>query len=205
MCNHPKEFTKDAFTKNLIRKKAEALIEGTTFSRSDRDDIEQEFWMQLLRRKRSFDPAKGHWRAFVTTVVKSHAVDLAKERTAKKRDYRRTCSMGTVVAKEDEREIRLADTVGGDAHDGHLGRVTPNDTRLVDLRLDVKETIASLSTDQRELARALMSETVAEIARRTGIPESTIRSRIRKIRERFERAGLREYLDFSSRSRRAGS
>ena len=54
--------------------------------------------------------------------------------------------------------------------------------------------MARLPPKLRELCRRLKTETVAEIARDTGVSRAVIYESITKLRAIFEEAGLRDYL-----------
>ena len=65
---------------------------------------------------------------------------------------------------------------------------------LCELAQDVADIVAGLPPELRELAEALKTESISQIARRTGLPRRTINARVRQLRERLERAGLKNYL-----------
>ena len=54
--------------------------------------------------------------------------------------------------------------------------------------------IAGLPAGLRELAESLKTESISEIARRTGVPRTTLNGRVRQLRERLAQAGLKNYL-----------
>ena len=60
--------------------------------------------------------------------------------------------------------------------------------------LDLMAVLDSLPPPLREVAELLMTDSVAEAARRLGKSRSTIYGRLARLRERFEDAGLARYL-----------
>src|SRR5689334_8458675 len=73
------------FAGNYIRRKARQLIGKTGFTLSDRPDIEQELAIKVVQCISRFDPTRGHWNAFVATVVERHVATILKSRRARKR------------------------------------------------------------------------------------------------------------------------
>jgi hypothetical protein len=59
----------DKFASRLIRRKAREVVRCAGFNLSDRQDIEQELTLVLLRRLGRFNHRVAHYNAFVTTVV----------------------------------------------------------------------------------------------------------------------------------------
>jgi len=185
----------DQFTARLVRRKARQLIGRAGFTKSDREDIEQEFWLKLVKHLSSFDPRQGHRHAFVTTVVERCAATLLRNKTAEKRDHRRVRSLNVVIA-DDEHEgpVELGDTVSRRELDARLGHAPRDEHDLAQLALDIASVIASLSPEMRELAERLKTDSVSQIARDLGVPRTTLNDRVRELRRRFEDAGLRDYL-----------
>ena len=58
---------------------------------------------------------------------------------------------------------------------------------------DVTNVIQTLPPDLRELANSLKSQSISEVARRSGVPRTTLNDRVRRIRTVFDKAGLRAY------------
>lgn len=170
----------DDFARGLIRRKARRLAGRASLSTSDRDDVEQELTLALMARWPSFRPEKGGRQAFVQLVTDHAARALLRHRRAKKRGPARVASLS-----------RLARTEGVPAEEAVTA---PDDAGRRDLRLDLEALLARLPEGDRLLATWLLAETKTGLARRLGVPTSTLRSRLRRLRERFEAAGLRAYL-----------
>ena len=66
--------------------------------------------------------------------------------------------------------------------------------RLIDIKVDLKIALCNLTPKQREICDLLLRDAVTPVARELGMPRSTLRDAIVKIREVFHDAGLEEYL-----------
>ncbi len=171
----------DRFTARLIRRKARQLIGRAGFTTSDREDIEQELRLKLIKQLSAFDPKKANRRAFVVTVVERHIANLLRDKQAEKRDHRRVRSLHVLIAGDDGPEP-LGDTIGDREHDARRGATSRDALELSQLTLDVADVIASMPPKLRELAEALKVDSVSEIARRRGVARSTLNESVRRIR-----------------------
>jgi RNA polymerase sigma-70 factor (ECF subfamily) len=164
------------------RQKAKELVGHFGFTKSDRDDIEQELLLDLLERSANFDPQRAEPRAFITLVVQRKISTLIRRRLAEKRRFDQVASsLDDEAAEEVMTRFRT-------------GEPTRIDQDFVDLQTDVESVLERLPPDLRELCEHLKSKTLSEISRELGIPRSTLAGRVKKLRRRFEDAGLRDYL-----------
>lgn len=195
MSHDRKETRIDEFTRKLIRRKARQLIGRVGFTKSDQADIEQELTLKLLKALSGFDPDQGHKNVFVTAVIERFVANLLRDKQAEKRDHRRVCSLNVVIADdEDEGPVELGDTVSRREQDARLGQAPRDEHDLAQLVLDMVEVIATLPSELRELAERLKTDSVSQVARDLGVPRTTLNGRVRELRRRFERAGLKDYL-----------
>jgi RNA polymerase sigma-70 factor (ECF subfamily) len=190
----PNEPALDDFASRLIRKKARQLVGRAGFTRSDQDDLEQELALKLLKHRAAFDPAQSHWYAFVTTVVERHAATLLRNKQVEKRDHTRATSLHIIVEDPVNGPSALADTIGQRELDARRGRSSRSDLELAELVQDVAAVLASLPPEWREACERLKRGSVARAARDLGLPRTTLSSLLRRLRERFEAAGLGDYL-----------
>jgi RNA polymerase sigma-70 factor (ECF subfamily) len=188
-------FPFDGFTARLIRRKARQLVGKAGFTSSDRPDIEQELVLKLLKQRSAFDPAKAPWQVFAVTVVERCAASLVRDRRAQKRDHRRVRSLHGTVCSRADGPTELAQALGAREYDQRRQCQTRSDPELAELRADLHEVLNQVAPELRELARALEhTQSTAEAARVLGMPRNTICGKIRRLRQRFERAGLRAYF-----------
>lgn len=102
----------DPFAARLIRRKARELSRHTGFNPSDREDIEQDLLLVLLKRSRRFNPRIAHYNAFVTTVVERYAATLIGHRTADMRAPRQNgVSLNETVDDKDGHCVDLLATI----------------------------------------------------------------------------------------------
>jgi RNA polymerase sigma-70 factor (ECF subfamily) len=174
------------------------------FVEADRHDLEQEMVIDLLRRLPRFDPTLSKRETFITRVVEHHVATLVESQKAGIRDYRQ------VAGSLDERRTDSnGQTSEGPAvldQDEYVRETIASARRSEDLhalRMDLRRVLADLPVDLRALCERLQSGNVTDISRETGVPRGTVYEAIRKLRTRFERAGLAAYLEPSDTSRRA--
>lgn len=66
-------FFTDPSIAKIIRKKARELVRAHGFTEADRDDIEQEFRLDLLRRSQFYDPRKSSPATFASHIPEVQA------------------------------------------------------------------------------------------------------------------------------------
>ena len=188
------ELILDGFTTRLIRRKARQVVRRAGFSRSDRDDIEQELRLKLVKDLASYDPDQGHRHAFVVTVVERCVANLLRNRAAEKRGCRCTCSLDVVIEDGEEGPTELGETIGDRQYNARRVRWPRDAHELIELTADIEKVLADLPPELRELAEALKSESISAIARRTSTPRTTLYQRVRQLRRRFVEANSRDFF-----------
>lgn len=188
----------DDFAARLIRRKARQLVGQAGFTRSDMDDIEQELVLKLLKHRSAYDPAQSHWHAFVTTVVERHTATILRNKRMEKRDHTRVCSLSIIVDDPINGPYELAQTIGRSELDRRLGLATRLDHDLAQLIQDLATVLADLPPAWREACERLKNDSISKVARDMGLPRSTLAYLLRCLRERFEAAGLADYLKSDS-------
>jgi RNA polymerase sigma-70 factor (ECF subfamily) len=183
----------DQVVRALIRRKANQLIGRAGLTRQDREDLEQELLRLLLQRLSTIDQQRARTSAFLATVIERLASNLLRDRRAAKRDGRRTSSLNVPASGEDA-PAELVDTITRREQEARRGRHPRGDEELAQLASDVAEVLAGLPADLRALAERLMSQSVSQAARELGVARTSLYGDIRRLRRRFERAGLKDYL-----------
>lgn len=183
------------YASRLISRKAREVAGRYGFSRSDTEDLEQEFWLDVFQRLSSYDPRRSRLDTFVTRLVTHRIVNIKESQEAAKRDYR-LCR--TSLDEDVE-----------DGEGGHIPRSTLFDEaecfrRLGwsygpseegrDLKIDLAAATDSLPHDLREIRERLKVQTVSEISVVMRIPRSSVYRKIEQICRIFEAKGLDEYL-----------
>ncbi len=172
----------DPLVQNLIRKKARQLVGRAGLRSRDRADVEQELTsrvLQRLTRAGTFPP-----RALYRSALEQSVADFLRVRQAQRRDPQRTEEL-------EERDEGLTQQ----AHDRRHRRRLRSFVELSDLRADLAALLEQASAEDRAVAEQLLAHgQIQSAARAAGIPRSTFADRVRRLRQRFEEAGLREYL-----------
>jgi RNA polymerase sigma-70 factor (ECF subfamily) len=164
----------DPAARGLVRRKARQLVGKAGLTHRDRRDVEQELSLRLLYALEAFDPRRGPPGPFAARVLDRLGAKLLRERRATKRGLGRVASwIGALDVADPAGEARC---------------------ERVGMAADVEAVLASLPPDLRDLARRLGCEPLAAVARELGVPRTTLQGHVRRIRQRFEDAGLRGYL-----------
>ena len=182
------------FEYGIIRRKAGQLIGRAGFSTADRRGLEQELAARLIQAFQGFDPQKADRKAFATMVVERSIAKILRFQNAEKRNHRRTQSLNVRVKSATDGWVELAETIGTDEYDARRGCATPDREKQIELQQDVQALLDSLPADLREIAEQLKHKSVAQIARDLDLPRSTLRYRLRELREWFEAENLQFYL-----------
>jgi RNA polymerase sigma-70 factor (ECF subfamily) len=181
----------DAYARGVIRFKALEVSKAPPFTRSDFRDIEQELAIDLMRRARHFNPARGKWQGFVRRVVANSIANMMEGVTSRRHDHRsHAFSLNEIVVLPDgeiteHHELREGVTNAADGRDKR---------NASDLRIDLFLAIETLPEDLKFLCLRLRYETVREMSRSLGLSREQIYRKLRKARALLTNAGLRDYL-----------
>lgn len=185
------EIVTHPFTITLIRIKAAQLCRRSDFSRSDRDDLQQEMELYLLRKAHLFDSERGNIEAFVTTSINSWVgMTLRFRARDKRRPGLHAFSLeGTEIDNDGEADtlaavLSAADLARRTQHD----RLTPSE--LIDLRDCLHSVLAALSPSERALVALVADRGVAGAARARKVSRRQIENAMARIRARFDDEGL---------------
>ena len=140
---------------------------------TEAEDLTQEAFLKMFRNLDSFDPAKGGFTTWLTTLTRNLLVD----------NYRRTRmervsdSLDETYDGEDDgptKAERLTD--GGKSQEQHVAGL--------ELRAQIQQALAQVSPDLREavILRDLEDMDYKEIAEILGVPQGTVKSRISRGR-----------------------
>ena len=184
----------DEFTLGYVRKRARQLVGKHGFRESDRDEIEQRLFLKLAKRLHTADPNCPKWKAYVATTVSHGIASMIRDNQAEKRDHRKSCSIHTIVAKDDDGPVELSDTIGPREANARLGIAPRSDAAQAELGMDVSDVMAQLPDDLRDLCQRLQHDSVSQIARDMGVPRTTVSTAVGKLRAFFEEAGMRRHL-----------
>jgi DNA-directed RNA polymerase specialized sigma24 family protein len=176
----------DPFASDLIRRKARQLIGQAGLRPHDLADVRQELTLRLLRRLPSSKAGDPGHEAMMTAAIRQCVANLLRDRKALKRGGGKVGSLDVPVDDGDGATIALVDAVGKRHRDARLGVRPRTEEDSGRLAVDVRTVLA---------AESLMTRSVTEVAWELGVPRTTLYEARRLLRMRFERAGLKDYLE----------
>lgn len=180
----------ESFATKIIRQKARQLIGKYGFSRSDREDLEQDLWLDLIRRWEKHGENVKDPKAFVVTIVDRQIATLIEQRQSKKHSDEDLRSLHTLVPDEDGRLVPFSEVLPSAQAQARNQTDTLSDLASCDLRLDVAEVVRHLPSDLRKVCRLLQGQSQASAARTLKITRGAMRKAVRSIQGRFLSAGL---------------
>lgn len=153
-----------------------AFILRSTVNAARAEDLLQETWLKVLRGARDYQP-KARFKTWLYTLARNLCVD-----SARKESHRRTETLDAPARGGDDGRS-LGETVpdaGAQPERGAFNR---------GVRPLLEQALASLPTEQREVfvLREFSGVTFKEIAEVTGVPENTVKSRMRYALESLRR------------------
>ncbi len=184
----------DRFTRGIVRRKVRQLIGRAGFTKQDREVLEHDFYARVLQGMRSFDSSIAHRNKFVTAIVERYVANILRDKRAEKRDYRRVNTLHVMVDIGEDEEVDLAQMISQRDLNAQRHRYPRSEEELARLAQDLTEVMSKLPDELRDLAERLKMQTRSEIARDMGIPRTSLGELIRRLRRRFEDAGLKDYL-----------
>jgi RNA polymerase sigma-70 factor, ECF subfamily len=144
-----------------------ALLHDTIGDRSAAEDVFQQVLLEAWQRSPTYDPTRASLRTWLSTIARSRAIDHLRRRVPEPRDP--TFATAGVAIEEP-----AADVVDRMAVDGLLERLAPEEAEVVRLRV-------------------LFGLSQRQIARLTGIPLGTVKSRtasaLRHLRTMLDEEG----------------
>lgn len=178
----------NGYASGLIKFKARQLSRRSGFTRTDRSDLEQELWADLLDRLPRYNSGKASLNTFIARVVDRKVATILRYHFAAMRSpARNEASLNEPVADSDGRMVERHQTTPEAA-----GAYQP----IQDLRRDLDEVRSNLPSDVlREIMDAIgMGGTVNSIATDMGLSRRAVERHVGDLRRIFEDAGLRIYL-----------
>lgn len=149
-----------------------------TGSPTDAEDLTQDVFLKVYRNLHGFDPSKGAFTLWLTTLTRNLLVDHFR----RTRQDRSTDSLDAPV-REDSDGVTMMDRLA-DTRPGQMQRVAQ-----LELRVRVQHALKQLSPELREavILRDLQDMDYKEIAQVLRIPEGTVKSRISRGRGELAR------------------
>lgn len=188
-----RELTK-GYAGRRLRYRAFQLAGTCGFSRSDRDDLEQELRIAVMTSIPKFDPERGPWNVFVFTVIERRILNYFDAKLVRQRmtEFEKD-SLSTLVSLEDQAETTLSQLVLPDDQSRINGRTVRHHVEEIDRVHDVATILEELPPELRELAELLKETPTAVLAREMELPRRTLRSRLEAIEQAFVENGFEDW------------
>ena len=185
----------DQYAVRIIKYKAKKLVGLYGFAESDREDLEQEMILDLLRRLPKCDSERAKRNTFIAVIIQNKVATIIKARKAKKRGYGiHICSLDEDLAREGGSTRLRKEIINQEDYFHRTGELSRPATEIIDLSIDAERAVESLPPKLRSICKHLRILSITEISREIGIPRSTIYESIGKLRGLLEEAGLKDYL-----------
>ena len=182
--------------RNLVRFKVSQLIGRHGFTTSDREDLEQELILEILKSLLKFDPRRGSQGTFMSRVLERRIATIIRHRRRMCRDsVRIEGSLSDLIEDEDGAPIERAETLTGDRR-----RNQPSARHLkaqIELASDLGVALGQLDPDLRQLGELLENRSLSEVASALGVSLTTVARRKERLSSCLEDAGLRSYFEIS--------
>ena len=179
------------YAARMIRSRAVQIVGLVGLPKTDRDDMEQELRLHVLRRSEKFDPTIARWNTFVRVVTERHAATLIERLRRRNRMPNPACcpnpssvSLDAVSEPPNTEEAKLNIQAAVAVHSTH--------EQESDLVMDVQQVLSLLPRPCRRMCALLKLHSVAEAARLLGIPRTTLHDRLSRLREVFVAAGIKK-------------
>jgi RNA polymerase sigma-70 factor (ECF subfamily) len=186
------DLARDPYVHNLIRRKARQLVGKAGLTPNDIADVEQELFRRFLERLRRCKRAPARPHAFVTLAVNQSVRNFLRDRSAQKRNGGGLASLSAATADHDGRPVDLAQTVAEHEQANRTGRDARTAEEVSALAQDVAAVLDGVPDRLRALAERLKAgDSITRAAAALGLPRTTVSSWVCRLREHFERAGLR--------------
>jgi RNA polymerase sigma factor (sigma-70 family) len=185
----------DEFTARFIRAKVRQLIGRVGFTEADRDDLLQDFALDLLQRRESFHPDTATWEAFVVVVCENrYATLLAHRRAAKRSAEHEGGSLNRPIKDAEGNRTEFGKTLSDSQQQLRSGQHRRSQQDVWELAQDVARVLDEMPPTMRKVCEIAMRQSKAAAARELGISQGKLYEIIGRILARFEKAGLRDYL-----------
>lgn len=172
----------DARTRKHIRNTARRLARRGGVPGMDAEDIEQDLFLDLWRRRAGFDPERASFATFADRVI-AHRVATLTSPTARLRAERRQVCIDEPI--EGDAGQTLADVLADPMGLGELDH---------GLALDLRRFVAGLTPALQRCCEILLAPNLRAATAQAGVHHSSIYENARRLRRQAEAAGLKEYV-----------
>jgi len=172
----------DARIRRHIRRTAWRLARTGLVPGMDSDDIEQDLFLDLWRRRMKYLPDKAGFATFADRIV-AHRVATLTYPTARLRGERK--QVGLDGSADSSERLTLAEILADPR--------APDEVSL-GLAMDMRRFVASLTSALRTCCDILLAPNVRSAAARAGVHHSSFYENAHRLQQKAAAAGLREYM-----------
>jgi RNA polymerase sigma-70 factor (ECF subfamily) len=169
----------DQYALRSIAARVQELITRYGFPIDDRDDLKQELFLKYREREHKFDPARGSYKTFVSSLIRNRAMSMVRQKLRQNDQVQfvplSTAGRAVVPGEIDLDQTDVSDETGAE---------------ITDLTFAVRRVMASLPERLRYVASRIATDPVAEIATDLGICRDRVYQLIEQLRVAFREAGL---------------
>jgi RNA polymerase sigma-70 factor (ECF subfamily) len=176
-----REAALDARILKHIRNTAKRLARQGRIPGMDADDIAQDLFLDLWRRRDAFDPSRASFATFADRII-SHRVATLASPTARLRAERQHIGLDDLA--DDDRPA-LTDMLADPKMPSEVERA---------LAIDVKRFVGGLPPALLRCCELLLTPNLRAASAEAGLHRSTLYEHARRLRRLAARAGLRDYV-----------
>ncbi|RJP60903.1 MAG: sigma-70 family RNA polymerase sigma factor [Candidatus Auribacter fodinae] len=174
-----------------IRVKVSCVIGKYGFTTSDKEDLQQELIVHCLRRLDKYDSRRSAKETFMDRIIINKLRQLIEQRTAQKRDYKKTVSLDEFIFQTDKK-ITLIDIL----HLKTLKSTRISSKEIFLRKLDLKQLIESLpKQDQQFYFLLQQGYTVAEASQKLHITIAKARTKLKSLRKLLLEQGIEKNIN----------
>jgi len=162
------------------------------FTYEDREDLEQELNLAVIKKANTLDSARGSIHTFVVAVIKGKSLtELRRRRRKAKREKTILCLHNETVDGDDV--VAYHETLDRSVCMNRMGRDETDPILLSDLRHDVEVVLKLFTPKQKRICRLLMETDKKTAAHRMGVSRQTLYREIEAIRQIMSEIGINAY------------
>ena len=172
----------DSYAAFFIGYKVKQLIRSPFFKYDDYEDLQQELMLAYLLAWPTFDKNKGNRKSFIKAVINNRAGWIVEEAKRQKRwTGQKDISLSTQVS-QDENTIEMIDLFSNEDH--VWGDVFASISYIsAEQNIDMEYLLSELPPELNDLFYQLQSYSIKDISRNTGLAQSTVFSRVKRLRQ----------------------
>ena len=188
----PAQLAHNEYARTRIRVAVQRLGRRLKLSRADREDVEQDLWVNLLEQAQNFDPERGAINTFIDRVVNSAAASLVRGREREMRaDGFHAQSLDSIADDSSCKKRTLRSSLSPEDGARRKGRTPMSDIDQLEQLEALDSALANMPSELRDMCEQLMAGTTpTTLARQFGISRRQMRRRLEEARVFFEAAGL---------------